>query len=47
MIQVYCNDEKGVNKWLSENSDKEIVNIQMTLNESGEYIMVVYKTIIE
>lgn len=44
MYQVYCNDEKGINKWLSENYDIEIVNIQMSLNNDGECIMVVYKT---
>lgn len=44
MFQIYCDDEAGINRWLKENKHKEIVNIQMTINESGEYIMVTYKT---
>ncbi|GKU81219.1 hypothetical protein [Niallia sp. NCCP-28] len=45
MIQVYCNDENGVNKWLRENQSVEVINVQMCLTaEYGEYIMVVYKT---
>lgn len=44
MIQVYCNDEDGVNKWLASNTDREVISIQMAMNEQGEYIMVTYKT---
>jgi hypothetical protein len=46
MIQVYCNDEVGVNAFLKKyKNDIEVINIQMTLNESGEYIMVAYETL--
>jgi len=45
MIQIYCNDENSVNKWLARNRNVEIINIQMCLtSEYGEHIMVVYKT---
>lgn len=44
MIQVYCDDENGINKWLASNTDKEVISIQIAMNELGEYIMVVYKT---
>ena len=44
MIQVYCNDEKGINKWLREHQDVEVIDIKMSMNNEGEYIMVIYKT---
>lgn len=43
MIQVYCNNENGINKWLSENTDVEVIDIKMSMNNDGEYIMVIYK----
>lgn len=44
MIQIYCNDENGVNKWLREHQDVEIIDIKMAMNNDGEFIMVIYKT---
>lgn len=44
MIQVYCNDENGVNKWLREHQDVEIIDIKIAMNNDGEFIMVIYKT---
>lgn len=43
MIQVYCDTEDGVNKWLREHQDVEIVDFRMAMNQDGEWIMVVYK----
>ena len=44
MIQVYCNDESGVNQWLrATHGTSEVVDIKIAMNEHGEYIMVVYK----
>lgn len=42
-IQVYCNSEDCVNRWLKEHRDIEIIDIQIALNNDGELIMVVYK----
>lgn len=48
MIQVYCNDENGINKWLTENqSSVEVIDIKFAMNNDGEYIMVIYKKIEE
>lgn len=45
MIQIYCNDETEINKFLKKYKNEiEVINIQMTMNEIGEYIMVVYET---
>ena len=43
MMQVYCDTEVGINNWLKENKDKEVVDIKLAANESGELIMIVYK----
>ena len=43
MIQVYCDSEMVVNKWLKENPNVEIIDIKMSLSTDGELIMVVYK----
>ena len=44
MLQVYCNDENGVNQWLRDNQDVEVLDIKLSTNNDGEYIMVVYET---
>lgn len=44
MIQVYCDGENGINKWLKDHKDVEVIDIKIALNEQGEYIMVIYKT---
>lgn len=44
MLQVYCNDEKGINKWLQEKFNLvEVIDIKFSMNQDGEYIMVIYK----
>lgn len=44
MIQVYCNDENGVNKFLAENHGKiKFISSQMCLNGDFEYIMITYQ----
>ncbi|MDM5245724.1 hypothetical protein [Lysinibacillus sp. G4S2] len=44
MIQVYCNDENGINKWLKENHNLvDIIDVKIAMNNDGEWIMVVYK----
>lgn len=44
MIQIYCNDENGVNRWLAENDGKmEVIDVKIAMNQDGEYIMVIYK----
>ena len=43
MIQVYCDSERGVNKWLQEHLNVEVIDIKMSTNHDGELIMVVYK----
>lgn len=46
MIQVYCDDENGVNRWLKENYSKvEVIDVKIALNELGEMVMVTYKEI--
>ncbi|WP_190323409.1 hypothetical protein [Rummeliibacillus sp. TYF-LIM-RU47] len=44
MIQIYCDGEDGINKWLAENQNVEIIDIKMSLNNDGYGIMVIYKT---
>jgi hypothetical protein len=46
MIQVYCDTEQGINNWLKDHQDVEIVDFRMAFNNqySEEWIMVVYKT---
>ena len=43
MIQVYCDSEMVVNKWLKEHPNVEVIDIKMSLSIDGELIMVVYK----
>lgn len=43
MIQVYCNDANGVNRWLKERQDVKVIDIKMAMNNDGEYVMVVYE----
>lgn len=43
MIQVYCDGEEGINKWLRGNQDIKIIDIQMALNNDGYGIMIVYE----
>lgn len=43
ITQVYCDTEEGINKWLRENRSVDIVDIKMSMNEEGEYIMVIYR----
>lgn len=44
MIQVYCNDENGINEWLAEYHDSvEVIDVKIAMNNDGEYIMVVYR----
>ena len=43
MIQVYCDNERGVNKWLKEHPNVEVIDIKMSTKHDGELIMVVYK----
>lgn len=44
MVQIYCDTEDGINKWLKEHPDVELLDFRMALNEEYEWIMVVYKT---
>lgn len=43
MIQVYCNYESKINKWLKEHPNVEVIDIKMSLNDDGELIMVIYE----
>ena len=43
MIQVRCDKEFFINKWLKENPNVEIIDIKMSANYDGKLIMVVYK----
>ncbi|MFF5816383.1 hypothetical protein [Lysinibacillus capsici] len=44
MIQVYCNDENGVNRWLAEHHELVyVIDIKFAMNNDGEYIMVIYR----
>ena len=43
MIQVYCDNERGVNKWLQEHKDIKVMDIKISLDADGELIMVIYK----
>lgn len=45
--QIYVDTELGVNSWLKENPNAEVVDIKMSANEAGEIIMVVYKIELE
>lgn len=47
IFQVMCNDEENINIWLQKNPDIEVVDIKVCINESGELITVIYKTILE
>lgn len=47
VYQVYCDDEIGVNKWLENNSDADVVDIKMSGTEAGEIVMVIYKIKLE
>lgn len=44
MIQVYCDTEYGINNWLKDHQDVDILDFRMTFNKQEEWIMVVYKT---
>ena len=43
LIQIYCDTELGVNRWLDKNQHFEVVDIKLAGNEAGEIIMVIYK----
>jgi len=43
VIQVYCDSEMFINKWLKEHPNVEVIDIKMSTNHDGELIMVVYK----
>jgi len=51
--QVYCDDEKGMNKWLKRNKDKiEIISIKMSCTDTKEFgfvemIMVDYIALVD
>lgn len=47
VYRVFCSDEIGVNKWLKNNPDADVVEIKMSANEEGEVVMVVYKIELE
>ena len=43
LVQVYCGNESGINEWLRENRDVDIVDFKMSVGDKGERIMVIYK----
>lgn len=45
--QIYVDTELGVNRWLKNNSNLEVVDIKMSANEAGEIVMVIYKIELE
>lgn len=45
--QIYVDTELGVNRWLKNNPNVEVVDINMSANEAGEIVMVVYKIELE
>lgn len=45
--QIYVDTETGINKWLKENPNAEVVDIKMSANEESEVVMVVYKIELE
>lgn len=47
VYQVYCGNETGVNKWLKDNPDAEVVEFKMAMNGEGELITVIYKAELE
>lgn len=47
VYQIYVDTEPGINKWLKENQNAEVVDIKMSANEESEIVMVVYKIELE
>jgi len=42
--QIYCGDQNDCNRWLKENSEEVIVDIQTSANHDGELVTIIYKT---
>lgn len=47
VFQIYCGNEIGVNKWLKDNPDAEVIDFKMSMNDDGELITVIYKIELE
>ena len=43
LVQVHCGNESGINEWLRQNREVEIVDFKMSVGDKGERIMVIYK----
>lgn len=42
MIQIYTDDERGLNYWLKQGKYKKVIDIKMSSNDQGEIFMVMY-----
>ena len=47
VFQIYCDTQIGVNGWLMDNPNVEVMDFKMTMNEDGELIAVIYKVELE
>lgn len=46
-FQIYCDTQIGVNSWLMDNPDVEVMDFKMSMNDDGELIAVIYKVELE